>query len=150
MEHLTLIEKLKMKELKYISDEISENILYFSQMYDKLRYSVFTIILPVEQINKYKNKKDYLIIVDNNSTFTDFFKNLGFYRAVKREIKRFYDIPLINLKFDMDNEKFEIKNRLGFRKVMNIKNKNQEMVIFTFRKNRDYDFQQQKNFKELI
>jgi hypothetical protein len=149
MEQLKFTQKRKLRELENISKEYSENILYFDKKYDKLKYSVFIVILPIDQIKLYERKTDYFILLDNKSTLTDFFDNLGYCKAIKREIKKFQDIPLQKLKFDIDNNEYAIQTRKDYKKIKNIKG-NPQMVIFTFRKNRKVGFDRQKSFKELI
>ncbi|QEE16439.1 hypothetical protein DSAG12_02269 [Promethearchaeum syntrophicum] len=149
MEQLTFTLKRKIRELEYISTEFSENLLYFEEKYDKLRYNVFTVILPLTQMNTYEQNRDYLIIVDNKSKLTNFFENLGYCKAIKREIKRFNEIPLLKLKFDIDNHEFAINTRKDYQQLKNLKG-NPKLVIFEFRKHQIVSFPHQKSFRELI
>jgi len=140
MENQSIIEKFKLKELEQISKQISKNFVFFNQKFDKLRHNIFIIILPIAEINKFQQKINYLIVIDNNCKIPDYFDyDFGYCRAIKREIKFLNEIETKFLRFDFDNSKYAMTNRKSYLKVKNL-TENDKVVIFTFRKKRKVGF----------
>lgn len=144
LEQLSRKEKIKLKELQKYG-----NSIVFENLYDKLKHPIFIIIAKKNQLEKYKSKTDYAILIEKNTYFSPFYDFLGYCRAIKRAIKFLNEIETKLLRFDFDNSKYAMTNRKSYLKAKNF-TENDKVVIFTFRKNRDYVSIRQKSFKELI